>query len=129
MPNATCQKCHYSCVTCSGISNAQCLTCDTTFRSLVGSTCLCPSGKFDNGINVICENCHTECQACTDRYETTCTQCEPTSMRQIVINPGPCSCMVGYFENNNAFICDVCYYTCLTCSITATNCTSCDQVN
>ena len=56
----TCLTCHFSCKTCSvnGAAN-KCLTCDTSSRNFDSgsSKCLCPSQKYDDGVNLVCPSC------------------------------------------------------------------------
>jgi hypothetical protein len=123
-----CYKCHYSCITCSGTGTTQCILCNTAIRYLTASNqCLCNPGTYDNGISSLCFPCDSTCQQCSDQYPTTCTQCNTaTYLRQLLVSPGPCTCIQRYFVNAGALVCDACYVTCLTCSVIATNCTSCD---
>lgn len=47
-----CLPCHYSCMSCSGNSSNNCLSCSiNSGRTLSGSTCVCRSGYTDNGQN------------------------------------------------------------------------------
>jgi hypothetical protein len=50
--NGTCTLCHYSCLTCNGLLPTQCLSCNTTYRYALNTTCLCADGSFDNGLNL-----------------------------------------------------------------------------
>lgn len=50
--NALCQKCHYSCDSCSGGLKTNCQSCNQSaaFRTLSSANeCLCKSGYYDSG--------------------------------------------------------------------------------
>ena len=70
-----CEKCHYSCTTCTKNStNEACNSCDSNNkRTLSGKKCLCNSGFYDNGQDALCVSCISNCSVCTD--STDCQTC------------------------------------------------------
>lgn len=73
--NPICQKCHYSCKTCS--TSGECSDCDPDkFRAplVAGSLCACMDGYFDVASNELCSKCHSSCKKCID-VATKCTDC------------------------------------------------------
>jgi hypothetical protein len=62
--NASCAKCHYSCSSCSGPNQNQCLSCGAdTNRNLNNNLCVCNLGYFDNNTS-ICGQCDQQCAEC-----------------------------------------------------------------
>jgi len=111
--------CSPLCVTCQSYS--QCLSCDSTlFRVWDSVSLLCPciSGYFDNGI---CTPCHYSCASCFGGTSSSCFACN--ALRTFTV-PNSCPCSTGFYEVSG--ICSSCSLSCLTCSITPTNCTSCN---
>lgn len=43
-----------------------CISCDTTLRTLNNFWCECPIQKYDNNITKLCPQCHYTCQSCQD---------------------------------------------------------------
>jgi hypothetical protein len=84
-----CSNCDVSCRTCSGPSNAECLTCTDT-----GVT-------PDKGV---CKSCYSTCQACTGTSSTQCTVCKDSNMD---LKNGSCTCHDGYYWDGTA--CNDCH--------------------
>lgn len=121
-----CQPCHYTCATCSSTSSTGCLTCNPSVRLLTGSQCICLNGTFDNTTSQLCEPCNSKCLWCASSGETSCTNCDANLLRYMgASSPGPCLCNNGYYDSTPS-LCQTCSYSCLTCNITASTCTSCD---
>ena len=64
-----CSACHYSCPTCSGINNSNCLSCvgasDFRINSPSSGYCNCMDRYYDNG-DKKCESCHYSCFNCNN---------------------------------------------------------------
>lgn len=74
LSSLVCPKCYYTCLTCSGPSAGQCITCPLpliTFRVMSINTCLCIDRYYDSGAQ-ICANCHHSCLTCSSSTSTTC---------------------------------------------------------
>jgi hypothetical protein len=98
------------------------------------STCVstCPSRYYQNIYSHSCEACASTCQQCYGQ-PTTCTGCISTAQNPQYFYLGACysSCPAGtYTSGYNCLPCDSTLF-CATCSLSATNCTSCayDSVN
>jgi proprotein convertase subtilisin/kexin type 5 len=108
-------------VTCSSFS--VCQTCNSALlRSLVGTSCTCDAGYYDNNVNLVCQPCHYTCGNCFAGTSTSCFTCGTN--RQYVLGTYSCPCRNGFYESLQ--VCYSCDSTCLTCSNIDTNCTSCD---
>ena len=75
-----CQPCNLWCITCTGGSNTQCTTCNTSAYQLNSTSCYnilttisspsgpkinpCPTGYYGLQITKICVACDTGCQTC-----------------------------------------------------------------
>lgn len=76
--STTCQKCYYTCLTCSlPHLDGRCVTCDATIHRIItnSSYCQCNVGYADVGLSA-CQSCSTtitNCLTCTS--STYCTQC------------------------------------------------------
>ena len=93
--NCNLLNCHYSCVTCNGTA-ATCHSCNNAHqRVLVGNTCLCSTGYYDDGSNSQCATCHNSCYTCSGQ-STTCTACSGANFR--LLSTSTCVCITGYFE-------------------------------
>ena len=69
-----CQQCHSTCLTCSGGTNRDCLTCRENYRLNNNNRCRiesCPEGFYIQGNN--CRACPENCLQCSD--DTTCVRC------------------------------------------------------
>ncbi len=65
MTNQLCPTCHYSCLTCTGVST-QCLTCVTTRTiDIVNKKCPCNTLLFDSNVST-CSSCKYNCQDCVN---------------------------------------------------------------
>lgn len=71
-------QCYANCLTCSGTSINQCLTCDTS-SFFLSSQCYtsCPSYYRQNTTTRVCDACTPYCLTCT-AFAAVCTQCQPT---------------------------------------------------
>ncbi|CAK66675.1 unnamed protein product (macronuclear) [Paramecium tetraurelia] len=118
-----CLKCHFSCKTCYGSQNTNCLTCDLNYRQLIQSKCDCPYEYYDVG-QLLCQKCHYTCRTCFDSQINNCITCSIQNNR--IIKGNLCLCMDGYLEKQIGFqMCIKCSYRCASCSGTINHCDAC----
>jgi proprotein convertase subtilisin/kexin type 5 len=89
-------------------------------------TCPCPSSQYE--ANGVCYNCDVTCKTCTSSTTTSCLTCDAT---RFLTSFNSCQCSDGSVEKNPIVSqCQTlsCHYSCATCNVTATTCTSCDAV-
>ncbi|KCV70256.1 hypothetical protein H696_02586 [Fonticula alba] len=105
--------CDTTCMTCSGPTADDCLTCFTSLRWHI-DRCVtnCPLGYWDRISDYTCQPCAPNCTRCTGPAANQCTAC--TEGRIVVPNPG--STLVGH--------CDVCAENCSECA-SSTVCQRC----
>lgn len=129
-----CLACSATCLTCS-LTSANCTSCDTVVShrqlNVSASTCDCVNGYFDtivNGSNT-CLICSSTCLTCTTSASI-CLSCDTINQHRS-LNSNTCMCNTGFYETsvNTPSICLACNSNCLTCSIAATNCTSCQTAS
>eukprot|EP01017_Pseudomicrothorax_dubius_P010281 TRINITY_DN13655_c0_g2_i1.p1 TRINITY_DN13655_c0_g2~~TRINITY_DN13655_c0_g2_i1.p1 ORF type:complete len:452 (-),score=40.63 TRINITY_DN13655_c0_g2_i1:95-1450(-) len=110
--------CHYSCKTCSGPGEAECLDC-TDSRRLRNGKCECQRGFVDTN-QAQCERCHFSCDTCEGTPDK-CTSC-PNSR---TLDSNRCKCQTRFFEVNSRE-CQGCHSSCLECKGSGEGeCTSC----
>ena len=68
--------------------------------------------------------CPYECLTCVGPDPPSCSSCD--SLMHRALSGGSCPCVAGYFDSGIA-LCQQCWYSCQTCSLSATMCTSCDS--
>jgi hypothetical protein len=77
MKTSTCDVCNGACLTCFGIQENECLTCES-MKYLLKGNCFntCPDYYYaDNGDSkMVCSKCKKNCQICLDN--ATCDSCE-----------------------------------------------------
>lgn len=102
-----CQKCSYTCLTCSQTSS-NCLSCPST-RYLLSSSCPCTSGLFDDMIsnNSTCSSCLYMCETCDSSYS--CLTCPST---RFLNSSNLCACLSGYYDTLTNKLCQACHPTC-----------------
>lgn len=98
------------------------------YYSPTTGTCVavCPSNYYQNIYSYSCEKCDASCQECYGE-PTICIGCISTASNPQYFYNNTCysACPAGTFSNGfNCSICDSSVY-CATCSVIATNCTSC----
>ncbi|KAL4503394.1 hypothetical protein ABPG72_001000 [Tetrahymena utriculariae] len=110
-----CQNCHFSCNTCSGLSEQECLTCSDTNSELKANKCVCKQGYFQ--FNSKCMNCHPDCQTCDGPQNTDCLSCSSENNKVLVPyqSKGICACQESYYLYNQQG-CIKCYQNCKKCS-------------
>ena len=92
------------------------------------STCVnyCPTKYYQNIYSRSCEPCDSSCDQCYGQ-PTICTNCTSTASNPKYFYNGSCysTCPDGTYKNGfNCSLCDTTVF-CKTCSIAASNCTSC----
>lgn len=98
-----CRSCHYSCKTCNGGTNANCLTCNTAaYRYKVVNSCPCNPGYYDYGA-AVCLACHYTCSSatCSSNQNVDCTSCNLAMHRTQLAN-FTCGCVAGYYDNSTS---------------------------
>ncbi|EAR98007.3 bowman-birk serine protease inhibitor family protein (macronuclear) [Tetrahymena thermophila SB210] len=129
---ALCDKCHYSCLTCSKNSNENsCDSCDSSlFRVLNSGKCICKSGYVE--VNHICVPCHKSCQECIGITNKDCTKCNIDDQRVQSVKDQTsfqCFCKSSYYEDSN-LVCQKCHFSCQECiGPKAEDCTQCSRQN
>ena len=138
--DSRCEACDLLCLTCSGASSTQCLSCDSSGMQpfLVGTECFseCPDRHFatsQNGASYGCTACHASCNTCTNSSSATCTSCDLSSTAKYLDEqfPGVGSCRDAcpaskYVGDGNK--CVACHVSCGSCAGSlATECTSCAE--
>ena len=112
-----------------GVDCSQTMCSINTYFDSTTSTCVsvCPSGYYQNIYSHSCEACDSSCQECFGE-PTICTGCISTAQNPQYFYNNTCysACPSGTFADGfNCTVCDSSTAYCLTCSILATNCTSC----
>lgn len=116
--SVVCEGCHYSCNTCVGSLDNECVTCvlNRAYNVSTGE-CPCQVGMYDD--NSTCYFCDSNCYEC-ELSSTNCISCFPS---QNLIN-NTCFCIQGYYYDG--ITCSVCDSLCLECEISPSYCTSCN---
>lgn len=77
---SVCIQCDSSCLTCSGSTSSDCLSCQPLTYLVYGSCySVCPAHTF----SVSCQLCDDSCLNCTAGTATSCTSCNDFYMLQI----------------------------------------------
>ncbi|KAF3701904.1 Proprotein convertase subtilisin/kexin type 5 [Channa argus] len=107
-----CEECHSDCVTCSGLEDNECLSCEDG-KTLENGECVpdhevCPLKTFrsDDGE---CEDCHPSCASCSGEEKNQCTKCAQG---------------LGFPAGQ---VCRSCAEGCATCGRNATHCLTCEE--
>ena len=118
-----CKQCDSSCLTCSGPTNAHCLSCGNG-KYLLGtapSKCAsdCTNGFFYHELSNACQSCDPSCKTCSDSGPNACDTCDSNAFLQATNGPSACDvvCKGGTYP----FYADK---TCHNCETTCSNCTS-----
>ena len=126
-------ECNQVCGTCSG-TNSTCTTClaPSKYPLFKDGKCVdtCSAGFFFDQVNLrcvqcshACENCHKPgdkgCLRCADGYLMEDGVCKAWCSKTMLVNPIARTCVSSYKER--------CSSKCLTCSLAADYCLSCDQ--
>ena len=122
-----CLACDPSCLTCSGGSKTSCTSCSGGYILSSGSciSASCPLTSYvDSNPPFPCVACSSPCNSCLN--STFCYSCVTSSTYYLLASKGKCLmvCPPGTFAQNPN-ICQTCDPNCVTCSVFATQCTSC----
>lgn len=104
-----CQKCHYSCLTCSDL--LFCDSCNSSaYRTYNASTlmCDCLATYNDNGVEELCSSCQYTCATCSS--PSVCLTCN-SAYHRTFDGLSNCPCDLGYYDNHIA-LCASCHYSC-----------------
>ena len=121
----TALSCEVSCLTCSGLTANDCMTC---FAYAAVTTppgpCLCVPTYYANLNASICAPCNVSCLTCSGPAAGDCLTC--FAHAALTTPSNICACSQTYYPNPNASICASCNVTCRICSGSAANqCTGC----
>ena len=145
----TCQTCcnsgssAYSCLTCTGPANNECLTCNSG-ALLYSGQCLpsCPTGYWADSSTNTCQLCYVSttvspfsCRTCNAVGSSSCQSCNANTYLYPGTN-GQClaPCPDGYWGDTTTWTCQSCYNpsgsptrkACATCfGPSSTSCVSC----
>ncbi|KAL4471652.1 hypothetical protein ABPG74_008545 [Tetrahymena malaccensis] len=143
---ATCQT-SSGCTSCAAnyfrgpvVANQNYISCTTNCTAMAQPDQLDQNhiiGYFNNPLGNTCSECHPYCSACNSASLLDCTQCTIYQGIQFYLQKtaqgatsGYCAqtCLDGYIQqggSNQPYVCQSCSQSCLTCSKTTDNCTSC----
>lgn len=129
-----CIQCATPCLTCSGTTSSDCLTCLPTYTlsgDAPGTCVICNTAgsQFLNPIDDKCYTCDlTKCQTCFGSA-TSCLICAAGLFMYPDGSCGTCT-EAGYYQYNDGISrCAPCSMGCLQCSGSPTNCQVCDNDN
>lgn len=109
-----CTACNMLCLTCSGSSSSNCMSCVSTRTwDILSGTCNCKDGYKENSplqTNCALMACHYSCLTCNNT-ESFCTSCGGSSQRSLVAGTGECKCNSKFYDSGSA-TCSSCYYSC-----------------
>ncbi|KAJ8339232.1 hypothetical protein SKAU_G00360180 [Synaphobranchus kaupii] len=105
--NGACNKCHWSCESCSDGGPFSCTSCSMPLVLSLSGLCAsqCLLGYYPNEKRV-CQECDWRCSSCRGPLRTSCLQC----MEGYILQEGACShgCSVGYYQDGEKCLsCDV----------------------
>jgi len=132
-PNGSCQPCHHSCLSCSGLDGQRCTECPGQFV-LQNGTCVqrssCPDGQYFNHRTLECRFCDKSCAQCSGKGEDQCTACF-VGYTLTQSGGGKCwedqrnpRCVAGEYYDDGSSTCLSCPDGCSECSDELT-CTKC----
>lgn len=141
MDKRVCERCHFSCQSCTGRHSMQCTTCTAGFFKQ-GSSCVAQcsdrsdkhttvllfshlkqnptldfsllSSHFGNSSTMVCDRCDPSCNQCLGRGNRNCLSCREDFV--LVKKWAQClqSCPSGFYLAEKT--CYKCHPTCKTCS-------------
>lgn len=122
--NGACTNCDSSCLTCSGSTASQCLSCPST-RTLVLGQCVspCSSGQYRDTVTT-CRSCSSTCTSCNGATSSNCLTCNS----ELLLSNGSClsSCPGSTYQSGST--CLSCHQSCGTCNGgTEVNCLTCNS--
>jgi len=155
--NGNCVRCHSTCLTCNGLTDQDCTSCDPSSSSVffhrddandANGSCLNsgPShGNCQNGWYAAsekdCQKCDTTCETCSSSTENSCTSCRSSGATSYwhredgSDSDGSCqqsgtshgNCQPGWYAAAEKD-CQKCHSSCLSCNgVSTESCTACDD--
>lgn len=103
--------CHPQCLTCSGPTSTNCLSCFQSAHIDENSSCECETGLIWSQEAEKCLPCAPHCLACVGPAENDCIQC--FAHAELTAQPGACHCEHGFFPDISG--CSPCNSVCSTC--------------
>lgn len=103
--NEQCFPCHYSCLSCSGASSNNCISCPNSAlsnRFITGNTCPCSTGFYDNIGSPTCGPCHYSCLTCVNsNLLGNCLTCpDPlVNFRNSINTLQQCTCKNRFYDD------------------------------
>ena len=130
-PGSVCQTCHAECLTCSGTTNNDCLSCNPGWRYITlenkCSQAPCPVGTYPEP--TVCNPCDFNCETCDGPLTTNCLTCLPGRLRQLDLSC-KIGCNVGSYNPPNSLICQACSSLCDVCTTgNPADCTKCQNLS
>ncbi|KAJ1639492.1 insulin-like growth factor binding protein [Pavlovales sp. CCMP2436] len=126
----SCGSCDSTCVSCSGPSSLQCLSCAAGKLHHLGQ-CLsaCPTGLYASaGLCLPCSTAMAECNACSNA--TACAHCHSGYDLAGSSECTPSACTAAQYRVADGVSCADCAGSCGTCSSPgASNCSACDPTD
>lgn len=121
--------CAHECLSCTGFTNTECLSCSPGFVLQPPSTCTtsCSSGYYLYTPNNTCLACHKACKSCTGGSSDECSSCTNGYYLQPTGSSCASTCpQYWYWANPLGNICTMCSIECLECTETGSDkCVSC----
>lgn len=102
----SCYPCDPYCEECEGVSTycTKCYASQLTF--LLGSSCVCQNGTYQNSTALTCILCHLTCLTCIGPQSNNCTQCDSLSpVFRTLSAANECVCLPIYFLNVTTLSC------------------------
>ncbi|KAM3140819.1 hypothetical protein pb186bvf_007046 [Paramecium bursaria] len=120
-------SCDYTCTTCSGPNNNNCLSCVST-RGLSVNQCPCLPNyaeyqQSQDCYLILSSGCHYSCATCINNLVNGCITCPNQAFRQYQGASYTCSCQTYYVDQGGSVCAPnfTCNYSCETCDPTNTN--------
>ncbi|KAL4470077.1 hypothetical protein ABPG72_008736 [Tetrahymena utriculariae] len=125
--NQVCLPCHYSCYSCNGPLETNCIKCQISRTyNIASSLCSCSSDKYDVFGIAQCQDCPYYCKTCSNAQTTKCSTCDSSQMRTFNNLTGYCDCQQGFYDDGSP-VCKPCYSNCQACrGPNQYDCTLCD---
>ena len=117
-----CQRCHSSCLYCSGRGDKQCTMCYGVKPPSRDNTCSygCAFNEFWDKDQMRCSYCHSACNGCDGPSSEECVKCrsgyEEIRTDSSGLKTCKSKCPSGYFRNPTTLICRYCTFNCKECS-------------
>ncbi len=137
--SGVCVSCYPNCASCSGASSTQCLTCTSPYLLSDGACVLeCPSTTIEDAALGTCVKNETEAGSCSGNCATCstssdyCLTCDSPyvldPLTHTCIDPSTTSCSDSYYYDSITGTCKPCDSSCITCTSSATQCTTCNPL-